>query len=70
MIYSTCKCDARPSVRYLTRGGKKKFGEGLKPLLGSKAKPSPPKQSVKFKRQIWFEINRKFSKKFLDVSSL
>ena len=41
-----------------------------KPLLGYKAKPSPPKQSIKFKCQIWFEIIRKFAKKCLDASSL
>ena len=33
-------------------------------------KPSLPKQSVKFKYQIWFEIIKKFAKKCLDASSL
>ena len=50
-------------------------GKGLetvcKPLLGSKAKPLPPKQSVKFKCQIWSKIiTKKLAKKCLDVSSL
>ena len=39
-------------------------------LLESKAKLSPPKQSVKFKCKIWFEITKKFAKKCLDASSL
>ena len=43
---------------------------GSKPLLRSKAKPSPPKQSVKCKCQIWSEITKKFAKKCLDASSL
>ena len=30
-----------------------------KPLLRSKAKPLPPKQSVNFKCQIWSKITRK-----------
>ena len=53
------------------RGWKGKGSERVcKPLLGSKAKPSPPKQSfVKFKCQIWFEITKNFAKKCLDVSS-
>ena len=41
-----------------------------KPLLGFKAKPLPPKQSSKFKCQIWAEITKKFAKKRLDASSL
>ena len=41
-----------------------------KPLLGSKAKPLSPKQSVKYKCKIRVEITKKFAKKCLDVSSL
>ena len=41
-----------------------------KPLLGSKAMILPPKQSVKFKCQIWSEITIKLAKKCLDASSL
>ena len=38
--------------------------------MGSKVKPSPSKQSVKFKCQIQFEITKKYPKKCLDESSL
>ena len=41
-----------------------------KPLLGSKTKPLPSKQSVKFKCQIWAEMTNKFPKKSLNASSL
>ena len=41
-----------------------------KPLLRSKTKPLPSKQSVKFKGQIWAEMTMKFAKKCLDASSL
>ena len=58
------------NVRYLNREEKKRFGESLKPLLESKAKPSLPKQSVKFKCQIWLKITKKFAKNCLDASSL
>ena len=59
-----------PSVKYIM-GKEKEFGESLqcKSFLKSKAKP-PPKQSVKFKCQIWPEITKKFTKECLDVSSL
>ena len=40
-----------------------------KRLLGSKAKPFSPKQSVKFTCQIWSEITKKFDKNCLDVFS-
>ena len=51
--YSVCKCNTRLSVRYLMTERKRNGLERVcKPLLGSKAKPSPPKQSVKFKWQI------------------
>ena len=50
-------------------GEKKSLERVCKPLLGPKAKPSPPKQSVKFKCQVWFEITKKFAKKCLDASS-
>ena len=69
MIYSVCKCDTRSSVRYLTREEKKGLEIVFKPLLGSKAKPSPPKLPVKFKCQIRFEITKKLVKKCLDASS-
>ena len=49
-------------------------GKGLervcRPLLGSKAKPLLPKQSVKFKCKIWSKTTKKFVKKCLDASSL
>ena len=61
MIYSVCKCDTRPSVRYLAKEERVR-----KPLLGSKAKPLPPKLYVKFECQIWSE----FAKQCLDASSL
>ena len=70
MIYSVCKCDTQPSVRYLMGGKRKGLGRVCKPLLRFKAKPSPPKQSVKFKCQIWFKITKKLAKKCLDASSL
>ena len=41
-----------------------------KPALVSEAKLLPPKQSVKFKCQIRFEIAKKFGKKCLDAFSL
>ena len=40
------------------------------PPLGSKTKYSPPKQSVKFKCQMWSEITNKFAKKCLNASNL
>ena len=40
------------------------------PLLKSKGKHSPPKQSVEFKSLIWSKITKKFAKKCLDASSL
>ena len=46
----------RPSVRYLMREEKQRV---CKLLLGSKAKPSPPKQSVAIKCQIWSENTKK-----------
>ena len=72
MIYSVCKCNTHLSLRYLMREKKERFGEGFvtRYLLGSKAKPSPPKQSVKLKCQIWSKITKKFAKKCLDASSL
>ena len=52
-------------------GGKEKVWTGFAiHLLGSKAKPSTPKQSVKLKCQIWFEIVKKLAEKCLDTSSL
>ena len=39
-------------------------------LLESKAKPLPPKQSIKFKCQKWFEIAKKFDKKCLNAPRL
>ena len=61
----------RPSVKYLIRKQKERLGEGLqcKSLLKSKAKP-PPKQSARYKCQIWPEITKKFTKTCLDASSL
>ena len=38
--------------------------------LGSKAKPLPPKQSVKFKCHMWCKITKNFVKKRLDAFSL
>ena len=52
-------------------GGKEKVWRGFcKSFLGSKAIPSPPKQFVKFKYQIWFEITEKLAIRCLDASSL
>ena len=50
---------------------KERFGEGLPgviEIVNRKAKASPPKQSVKFKCQKWFEIAKKFAKKCLEAS--
>ena len=52
VIYSICKRNTRLSVRYVMREKKKGLERVCKVLLGSKAKPLPPKQSVKFKCQI------------------
>ena len=52
------------------RGKRKGLGKVCKPLLGSKPKPSLPKQSVKFKCKKWAEMTKKFAKKHLDASSL
>ena len=52
------------------RGKSKGLGRVCKPLLKSKAKPSPSKPSVKFKRKILSKITKKFAKKCLDASSL
>ena len=52
------------------RGKVNDLEKACKPLLGSKAKPLPLKQSVKFKFKIWAEITKKFAKKCLDGSSL
>ena len=57
----------RPSVRYL----RKRKGKGLERIgirFESKAKPSFPTQSVKFKCKIWYKITKKFAKKCLDAS--
>ena len=51
------------------RGKGKVRREFVNCLLGSNGKPLPPKQSVKFKCQIWPGINEKFSKKCLDAST-
>ena len=69
MIYSICKCDMLPSVRYLMREERERSDRVCKPLLESKANPSPPKQSVEFKCQTWPEIIKKLAKKCLDESS-
>ena len=67
----------RLQVRYVSeckvpneRGKGHDLERVCKPLLGSKAKLLPPKQFVKFKCKIWFEITKKFAKKCLDASSL
>ena len=39
-------------------------------VLESIGKPLPPKQSVKFKFQIWYKFTKTFAKKCLDASSL
>ena len=44
-------------------------GEEEEGLLGSKAKRSFLKQSVKFKFHIWPEITKKFAKKYLNTFS-
>ena len=48
----------------------KSLERNCKLLLGSKAKPLPPKQSVKFKCQILLKITKKLAEKWLDASSL
>ena len=56
-----------------TKGGgkrRKSLERVCKPLLGSKAMPSPPKQSMKFECQTWLEITKKFAKNIPDESSL
>ena len=42
----------RSSIKYLMRVEKEKFGEDLYAETKFKAKPLPPKQSVKFKCQM------------------
>ena len=63
MIYRVCRCDTRPGVRGLMIEKKYRI---FKPLLESKAKPSPPEQSVKFE----CKITKKLAKKCRDASSL
>ena len=58
-------CDRRPSVGYVMRERIKGLERVCKRLLDSKAKPSPPKPSVKFKSQIWLKITKEFVKKCL-----
>ena len=65
MIYRVCL-----QVQYASECKVPNEGEKSKPILGSKATPSPPKQSVKFKNQVWHEITKKLAKKCLDASSL
>ena len=49
-IYSICKSDTRPSVMNVpNEEGKKSVERVCKPILGSKDKPLPLKQSVRFK---------------------
>ena len=54
--------DKRPCVKYLMREEKKRFGleRVCKSLLTPKAKPLSPKQSVKFKCQMWFKITKMY----------
>ena len=66
-----CVGETHSSVRYLMREKSQDLQRVGKPLVGSKATPSPPKLSVKFKCQIWSEITKKLAKKkCLDASSL
>ena len=37
LFFAKCIGDTRPSVRYLITEDKERFGEGSKPILGSKA---------------------------------
>ena len=60
-----CIGDTCPTVMYLMSKKKKSLEMVCKPLLRSKAKPSPPKQSVKFIRQIWFKITKEFAQNCL-----
>ena len=70
-MYNICRCDTRPSVRYLMREKKRMICKVFsKPLTEFKARPLPPKQSVKFKCKISSEITSKFANKSLDASSL
>ena len=68
LFFAGCIGDTCQSLKYLVREEKKRFGEGLS--LGSTAKLSPPKQSVKFKCQIWLKITKNLAKKCLDAPSL
>ena len=45
--FAGCIGDTHLSVSYLMREKKKRFEDGFKPLLESKAKPPPLKQFVK-----------------------
>ena len=65
LFFAECIGDIHQSAKYLMKEEKERFGEGLS--LGSTAKLSPPKQSVKFKCQIWFEITKIFAKKCLEM---
>ena len=66
LLFAGCIGD---SVGYLMRD-EKGLERVCKPFLGSKAKLSPPKQSVTFKCRMWSENTEKFARKCLDVSSL
>ena len=66
----------RLQVRYASgckvpseRGKRKGLERVCEQLLESKAKPLPPKQSVKFKSLIWSEITQKFAEKCLVAPS-
>ena len=71
LFFAECIGETRPSVSYPERERKRKGLERVcMLLLESKAKPLPPKQSVKFKCQMWSKITNDFARKDLDTSSL
>ena len=70
LFFAGCIGDTHPSVRYLMREKRRGLERVCKPILGSKAKPLAPRQSVKFGCMIWSEITKKVAEKCLDASSL
>ena len=56
--------------RWLTRERSKGLERVCELLLEPKAKPSPPKHSLKFKYQMWSKITNKFANKCLAAPSL
>ena len=70
LLFAGCISDTRSRVKYLVIKKRENLERVCKILLEFKTKPSPPKESVKFKCQTWSEITNKLAKKWLDASSL